>query len=177
MRPARTNLRSALDRLMVTAIAAPLVAIAMVAPRDAALAQSHIATLLDVKPALAKSERETKSLHKRERCDEHGGCSGLIVSAGAPKPLPVRVPIGAKPMAGTGGTWIEASGGYPIGSGPAGAGTGTVGASAGGSTPVNTPPAKPPAPVNPGRGAASKGSSGPAVGGALPTDNGGAINE
>jgi hypothetical protein len=101
MNPARTNLRSALNRLMVTACAASLVAIALVAPRDAALAQSHIATppakrsmaisgpkpVLGVKATLAKPEREMKLSHKLEGCAAHGGCSGLIQSVGSPKPL------------------------------------------------------------------------------------------
>ena len=191
MSPARSNSRSALDRLRVTTIATPLAVIALIAPWDAALAQSHIATLpvkhpgaIDgakrvpgMKPVVAKQEREAKSPEMRERCDEHGGCSGLILSVGAPTLLrPVSLPVGTKPMIASGGIWIDASDGNWIGRGTARSGTdaGSTGGTSGGSTPANSPN-KPSAMTDPGHGAPSK-RNGPA-GGTSPTDNGGAINE
>jgi hypothetical protein len=159
---ARSNLRFVFDRLMAATVAAPLVAIALVAPRDAALAQSHIATLpvkhpsaidgprpaAGMRPALAKPEREAKSLPKRDRCVEHGACSGLVQSVGSPQPL--------RP--------------YSFGSGAGPGGTGRTSGS--GSVPVDAPPTRPLA--DPGYDAASIGSGGgPAGGSTSSIENGG----
>jgi hypothetical protein len=120
---ARTMLRSAFCRLaLARCVVAPLTAIVLIAPLDAALAQSHIVIdapqpVAGVKPALAKPEREAKSLAKRDRCVEHGACSGLIQSVGSPQPL--------RP--------------YSFGPGTGGAG----GTSGNGSVPADAPPTRP----------------------------------
>ena len=124
MSPAQIVSRSALDRLTLTSCIVALAAIALVVPRDAALAQSHIATpsvkaptmingpkpVLGVKVTLAKPEREVKLSHKLEGCAAHGGCSGLIQSAGSPKPLrpyALSFPIGSTPPIDSGGSAIN----------------------------------------------------------------------
>jgi hypothetical protein len=99
MAVSHTPLRSVFTRLALTScIVAPLAAIALVAPLDAALARGGDSN--GAKPVLSKREREVKVLRKLDRCIEHGGCSGVIQTAGAPKPLqpyPVSFPIGARP--------------------------------------------------------------------------------
>jgi hypothetical protein len=185
---ARTISRSSFNRLAITGcVAAPLAAIALIAPLDAALArnggsngnhgssapvQSHIATLPvkqpighpivinGPKPVLSKRERkrEAKLLRKLERCVEHGGCRGVVAEPiGSPKPLP-PYPVS-----------------FPIGAKPPTGSGGSGGTSGGAGTPVNTPPTKPPVLTDPGYGAPSKGSGGggPAGGSASPIDNGG----
>jgi hypothetical protein len=185
---ARTISRSSFNRLAITScVAAPLAAIALIAPLDAALArnggsngnhgssapvQSHIATLPvkqpighpivinGPKPVLSKRERkrEAKLLRKLERCVEHGGCRGVVAEPiGSPKPLP-PYPVS-----------------FPIGAKPPTGSGGSGGTSGGAGTPVNTPPTKPPVLTDPGYGAPSKGSGGggPAGGSASPIDNGG----
>jgi len=101
MSPAQIVSRSAIDRLAVASCIVALAAIALVVPRNTALAQSHIATpsvkapmmvnepkpVLGVRTTLAKPDREVKLSQKLEGCAAHGGCSGLIQSVGAPKPL------------------------------------------------------------------------------------------
>jgi hypothetical protein len=185
---AQTISRSSFNRLAITScVAAPLAAIALIAPLDAALArnggsngnhgssapvQSHIATLPvkqpighpivinGPKPVLSKRERkrEAKLLRKLERCVEHGGCRGVVAEPiGSPKPLP-PYPVS-----------------FPIGAKPPTGSGGSGGTSGGAGTPVNTPPTKPPVLTDPGYGAPSKGSGGggPAGGSASPIDNGG----
>jgi hypothetical protein len=171
-----TLLRSVFDRLALTScIVAPLTAIVLVAPLDAALARSggsngNYGSSAPTQSYVATPVKQPIR-HPIDRCIEHGGCSGVIRPVGSPKPLqpyPVSFPIGAKPTTGSGGAWVDTSGAYPIGSGSEGTGTGA------GGTPVNAPPTKSPAPTDPGHGAPPKGSGGggPADGGS-PTDNGG----
>jgi hypothetical protein len=199
---ARTISRSSFNRLAITScVAAPMAAIALIAPLDAALArnggsngnhgssapvQSHIATLPvkqpighpivinGPKPVLSKRERkrEAKLLRKLERCVEHGGCRGVVAEPiGSPKPLP-PYPV-SFPI---GANPPTGSGGSGVGTGGAGTGAGGTGGTSGGAgTPVNTPPTKQPVLTDPGYGAPSKGSGGggPAGGSSSPIDNGG----